>query len=87
LIIPATGSCRKDAGKSPNPAGEHGKYLEHGSSIPARIFPMLSNEGSSQKALEIVGIHREIPDRITASNFLVFSVANRPSPAVRHSPG
>jgi hypothetical protein len=30
---------------------------------------------------------REIPDRNTASNFLVFSVASRPFPAVRRSPG
>jgi hypothetical protein len=30
---------------------------------------------------------REISDQNTASNFLVFSVANRPIPAVRHSPG
>jgi hypothetical protein len=30
---------------------------------------------------------REILDRNTASNFLVFSVASRPFPAVRRSPG
>ncbi len=30
---------------------------------------------------------REIPGRNTASNFLVFSVASRPFPAVRRSPG
>jgi hypothetical protein len=30
---------------------------------------------------------REIPDRNTASNFLVFSVASPPFPAVRRSPG
>ncbi len=29
-----TGSCRKDAGKSPDPAGKHRKSLEYGSSIP-----------------------------------------------------
>jgi len=27
-IVPATGSSRKDAGKSPDPAGKHGKLLE-----------------------------------------------------------
>jgi hypothetical protein len=32
------GSCMEDAGKSPDPAGKHGKYLEHGSSIPAWNF-------------------------------------------------
>jgi hypothetical protein len=37
-IVPAIGSCRKDAGKSLDPAGKHGKYLEYGSifrGIPA----------------------------------------------------
>ncbi len=41
-IIPATGSRRKNAGKSPDPSGKHGKYLEHGSSISVWIFPMIS---------------------------------------------
>jgi hypothetical protein len=34
------GFCRKDAGKSPDPAGKHQKSLEHGSSIPAGFFPV-----------------------------------------------
>ncbi len=56
------GSCRKDAGKSPDPAGKHGKYLEHGSTIPARNFSDFFRwfpEGSSRKALEVVRIHRK----------------------------
>jgi hypothetical protein len=40
-MVPATESSRKDAGKSPDPAGKHGKYLEHGSSIPVGNFPMI----------------------------------------------
>ncbi len=60
LPLDLAGSCRKDAEKSPNLAGKHGKYLEHGNSIPVQN---------------------------TASNFLVFFVASRPFPAVRHSPG
>ncbi len=89
-IIPATGSRRKNAGKSPDPSGKHGKYLEHGSSISVWIFPMISgrilseNTGSCRNPQEKI---REIPDRNTASNFLIFSVENRPFPAVRHSPG
>jgi hypothetical protein len=38
-IVPGTGFRRKYAGKSPDPAGKRGKYLEHGSSIPAWNFP------------------------------------------------
>jgi hypothetical protein len=34
-MIPATRSCKKNAGKSMDPAGKHRKSLEHGSSIPA----------------------------------------------------
>ncbi len=33
------GSYRKDAGKSPDPAGKCGKSPEHGSSIPAGNCP------------------------------------------------
>ncbi len=84
------GSCRKDVGKSPDPSGKHGKYLEHGSSIPARNFPIISG----RILPETTGIcrnppkkTRKIPTRNTASNFLVFSVASRPFPAVRRSPG
>ncbi len=36
------GSCRKDAGKSPDPAGKHRKSLEHGSSIPTGNCPDFS---------------------------------------------
>ncbi len=43
-IVPATGSRRKDTGKSPDPAGKHGKYPKHGSSIPAWNFPMISGQ-------------------------------------------
>ncbi len=43
--------------------------------------------GSCRKALEVVGIHRKIPDRNTASNLLVFSVASQPFSAVRRSNG
>jgi hypothetical protein len=49
-MIPATGLCRKDAGKSPDPARKHRKSLEHGSSIPTgncldffRWIPVLSS--------------------------------------------
>jgi hypothetical protein len=58
----------------PDPSGKHGKYLEHGSNILVGNFP----DGSCRKALEVVGIHWEISDRNTASNFPVFSVAFRP---------
>jgi len=34
-----TGSCREDAGKSPDPPGKHRKLLEHGSSISAGNCP------------------------------------------------
>jgi len=37
-MIPATGSCRKDARKSPYPAGKHRKSLEHGRAILAGNF-------------------------------------------------
>ncbi len=37
-VIPATGSCRKDARKSTCPSGKHRKLLEHGSSIPVGNF-------------------------------------------------
>ncbi len=53
-------------------------------------FPMISGRimpertGSCWNPSEKI---REIPDRNTASNFLVFSVAPRPFPAVRRSPG
>jgi len=43
--------------------------------------------GKQWKLLESTGKIRKIPDRNTASNFLVFSVASRPFPAVRRSPG
>ncbi len=36
--------------------------------------------------LQVDGIHRKIPGRNTASNFLVFFVASRQFLAVRHSP-
>ncbi len=76
-----------------DPAGKHGKYLEHGSSIPVGNSPdffddsgwiLLESTGSCWNLPEKV---REIPDRNTASNFLVFSVASRPFPVVRRSPG
>jgi len=78
-------SYRKDAGKSPDPAGKHGKYLEHGSSIPVGnfpdFFPMISGRilpestGSCYNPPKKI---REISDWNTASSFLVFSVASRP---------
>jgi hypothetical protein len=43
--------------------------------------------GKHWKLLESTGKIREIPDRNTASNFLVFSVASRPFPSVPRSPG
>ncbi len=93
-IVPATGSRRKYAGKSPDPSGKRGKYLEHESSIPAwnfRDFFRWFPDGSCRKAQEFVGIHgkksEKILDRNTASNYLVFSVASRPFPVVRRSLG
>ncbi len=38
-MIPGTGSCRKDAEKSPDPSGKYRKSLKHGSSIPAGDCP------------------------------------------------
>jgi hypothetical protein len=34
-----SGFCRKDAGKSPDPAGKYWKSLEYGSSIPIKKRP------------------------------------------------
>jgi hypothetical protein len=72
-MIPATGSCRKDAGKSPYPAGKHRKSLEHGSSIPAGKFlvflpvdscqlPVLSGRNRAKN----IGKIRKISGRNTA---------------------
>jgi len=38
-MIPATGSCRKDARKSPHPAGKHRKPPELGSNTPGENCP------------------------------------------------
>jgi len=84
------GSCRKDAWKSPDPAGKHGKYLEYGSSIPSRNFPIISGRMLPENhwnLSESTEKNPGIPTRNTASNFLVLSVASRPFPAVRCSPG
>jgi hypothetical protein len=63
-MIAATGSCRKDAGKSTYPAGKHQKSLEHGSSILARKFSdfyrwistnfLCFPAGTGRKALKVV---------------------------------
>jgi hypothetical protein len=59
-MISVTGSCRKDAGKSPDSAGKHWKSLEHGSSIPNGLvrwilvnfhcFPVGTGRKSSEKS-------------------------------------
>jgi hypothetical protein len=90
VIVPAIGSCSKDAGKSPDPAGKHGKYLEYGSSFPAWNFPMISGRILPERngiCRNLPKKIRKIPGRNTASNFLVFSVASRRFPAVHRSPG
>ncbi len=53
------GACRKRAGKSPDPSGQHQKYLEHGSSIPAWNFPMISGPVLPESA----GICRNPPKK------------------------
>src|ERR1700737_3053409 len=69
MKIPTTGSCMKDAGKPPYPAGKHRKSLEHGSSIPAGncsdffrwipgnflCFPAGTGRKSSEKIRKIFG--------------------------------
>jgi hypothetical protein len=60
------------------------------SGISRIFFPMISGRilpestGSYWNPPEKI---REIPDRNTASNFLVFPVASRPFPVERRSPG
>jgi hypothetical protein len=69
---------------------KHGVYPEHGSSVPTGNFPMISGRilpksmGSCRNPPEKI---QKIPEWNTASNFLVFSVASRPFPVVRRSPG
>ncbi len=78
-----TGSCRKT--REISRTWNQYSRLEF-----PRFFPMIS-----ERILpESTGICRnppkkirKIPDRNTASNFLVFSVASRPFTAVRRSPG
>ncbi len=59
-----TGPCRRDAGKSPYPAGKHRKSLARGSSIPAGNSPdffQWFSAGSCQKAQEV---GRNPPEKI-----------------------
>ena len=57
------GTCRKNAGKRPFPAGKHRKSAEHGSSIPAGnfldFFPMFSD----RFLLERTGIRWNSPEK------------------------
>jgi hypothetical protein len=73
-MIPATGSCCKDAGKSSYPERKHQKSLEHGNSIPAGNFSDIFRwipanflcfpTGTGRKVLEKI---RQISGRNTAS--------------------
>ena len=61
--------------------------------FPPGIFRIFSDDFRTDparkhwKLSESTGKNPEIPDRNTASNFLVFSVTFRPFPSVRRSPG
>jgi hypothetical protein len=61
-MISATGSCRKDAGKSSDSAGKQWKSLEHGSSIPNGHCPVDSCQLpllSGRNRPEIIGKNTE----------------------------
>ena len=88
------GSSRIDAGKSTgffriNTGNTKNMEAVFRFGIFPGFFPMISGRilpestGSYRNLPEKI---REIPDRNTASNFLVFSVAFRPFPSVRRSP-
>ncbi len=96
-IIPATGSrrilqerCWKVTGSCRRTREISGTWKQYSRPEFSGFFPMISWRILSEST-EICRNPpekiREIPDRNTASNFLVFSVANRPFLAVRHSPG
>jgi hypothetical protein len=92
-IIPATGS-RRILQESHRILQENTENIWNIEAVfPPGIFRIFSNDfrrilsestGSCRNPLEKI---REVSDRNTSSNFLVFSVGNRPFPAVCHSPG
>jgi hypothetical protein len=96
-IVPATGShrifqerCGKVNGSCRKTREIPGTWKQYSSREFLGFFPMISGRilpegtGSCWNPPEKI---REILDRNTASNFLVFSVASPPFPAVRRSPG
>ncbi len=67
----SAGSCRKDAGKSPDPAGKHRKSLEHGSSILTQIVRIFSSRFlcfPARNGQKSPGKIRKISGRNTASS-------------------
>jgi hypothetical protein len=83
-MIPATGSCRKDVGKSPYPAGKHRKSLEHGSSIPAGNLSKFSGFLPTSFAFlqEPGGKHWKKSEKFTAGIMLRQNYCNYSEPAV-----
>ena len=57
------GTCRKNAGKRPYPAGKHRKSAEHGSSIPAGNFSDFFPMFSGRFLLERTGIRWNLPEK------------------------
>ena len=83
-MILASGSCRKDAGNSPDPAGKHRKSLDDGSSIPVENCPDFSGgflPASCAFLQELTGNHRKKSGKFPTGILLPSSSDFRPFPA------